>query len=104
MLASVKRAYAYFAVPTFIVLAVAVVSLGPSGEVVCGTGAPLDRLAQTVMSGLGGGHVDGPAATLCVVPTATAWVLGALVILGGSVVIIAASRHSRPVRDETVDV
>lgn len=49
-----------------------VASVGPEAEVVCGTGHVLDRLAQAIMRPLGAGHVDGPAASSCVVPSSAA--------------------------------
>jgi hypothetical protein len=50
-------------VVTSLVLAAVVAGLGPSGQVVSGTGHVLDRIAQAVTQPLGAGHVDGPAAS-----------------------------------------
>jgi hypothetical protein len=66
-----------------VLLATVVVVAGPSNEVVCGTGSVLDRLAQGVMQPLGGGHIDSADATLCVVPSPTSWLIGALVLVVG---------------------
>lgn len=81
-------------------LVVAAVAAGLSGsrEVVCGTGNVLDRIAQAVTQPLGAGHIDGPAATYCVVPSTSAWVMAAIVFAAptsGCVVVKARLGRSR---------
>jgi hypothetical protein len=63
---------------TGLVLAAVVAGLGPSGQIVCGSGHVLDRIAQAVTQPLGAGHVDGPGASYCVVPSTNAWVMAAI--------------------------
>ena len=76
-----------------VVAAAAVVVTGPSDEIPCGTGGTLDRLAQGVMEPLGGGHIDGAAGSLCVVPSPTAWLIGTLLFLVGlGTILLVASR------------
>src|SRR3954451_10175455 len=58
-----------------LVVAGFVLVLGPSTEVVCGAGSLLDRLAPRAPQPLGAGHIDGPLATLCTVPTFAAWLV-----------------------------
>jgi hypothetical protein len=85
-------------VVTNLVLAAVVAGLGPSGEVVCGTGHVLDRIAQAVTQPLGAGHADGPAASYCVVPSTNAWVIAAIAfaaLSGGCLVAMARLRRSR---------
>jgi hypothetical protein len=77
-----------------VLVAAGVVVAGPSDEIPCGTGSTLDRLAQDVMTPLGGGHIDGGDATLCVVPSPTAWFIGTLVFLVGlGTILLVASRR-----------
>jgi hypothetical protein len=46
------------------------------------------------MRPLGGGHIDGVDATLCVVPSPTAWFIGTLVFLVGlGTILLVASRR-----------
>jgi hypothetical protein len=82
-----------------LVLAAVVAALGPSGQVICGTGHLLDRIAQAVTQPLGAGHIDGPAASYCVVPSTSAWIMAAIVFVAalasGSLVAVAQLRHSR---------
>lgn len=65
------------------VAGVAVV-VGPDRQVVCGDGHVLDRVAQRVARGFGGGHVDGPDASTCAVPSAASWAIAAVVLCGGA--------------------
>lgn len=60
----------------FVVLiaAVGVLLAGPTTKVVCGEGHGLDRIAQSVGRGTGGGHIDGPTASYCVVPDDLTWI------------------------------
>lgn len=81
-----------------LVVAAVIAGLGGSREVVCGTGNVLDRIAQAVTQPLGAGHVDGPAATYCVVPSTSAWVMAAIVFAAftsASLVATARLRRSR---------
>jgi hypothetical protein len=72
-----------------------VASLGPEDTVVCGRGHALNRLAQAVTQPLGAGHIDGPSATLCVVPATSAWLLAAGVfLLAVTAAIIFARRQA----------
>jgi hypothetical protein len=64
-----------------LVVAAVVAGLGPEDTVVCGRGHALNRLAQAIMQPLGAGHIDGPSATLCVVPSTGAWLASAGVFL-----------------------
>jgi len=64
-----------------LVAAAVVAGLGPESRVVCGRGHVLDRLAQAVMRPLGAGHIDGPAASLCVVPSTVAWTMAGITLL-----------------------
>lgn len=83
-----------------LVLAGVVAGLGPSDEVVCGTGDVLDRVAQALAQPLGAGHIDGPAATFCVVPSTGAWIMAAIAFValsGGCLLTIARLRRSHPV-------
>lgn len=68
-----------------IVVAFAVLVAGPDRLVVCGTGNVLDRAAQRVA---GGGHVDGPDASRCSVPSAAAWAVAGIALAGGAVLAI----------------
>ena len=74
-----------------------VAGLGPGGTVICGRGHALNRLAQAVMQPLGAGHIDGPTATYCVVPSNTAWLLaaGVFVLIMGTAVVAAWRRRTR---------
>ena len=64
-----------------VVVAAVVAGLGPEDQVVCGTGHTLNRIAQAVMQPLGAGHLDGPSATFCVVPSMAAWLMAAVALL-----------------------
>jgi hypothetical protein len=64
-----------------LVVSSVVAGLGPEDTVVCGRGHALDRLAQAIMEPLGAGHIDGPSATYCVVPSTGAWLLATCVLL-----------------------
>jgi hypothetical protein len=82
-----------------LVLAAVVAALGPSGQVICGTGHPLDRIAQAVTQPLGAGHIDGPVASYCVVPSTSAWIMAtiafAAALTGGSLVAMTQLQRSR---------
>jgi hypothetical protein len=77
--------------------AAAAALLGPETEVVCGQGHALNRLAQKIMQPLGAGHVDGPSATYCVVPSTAAWAMSlvALVAVLGLTLVIVRRRGRR---------
>ena len=82
-----------------VVLAAIVASLGPSRDIVCGTGHVLDRLAQAVMQPLGAGHIDSPTASYCAVPSTTSWRLAAITfgaLVGGSIVVGMSWRPQAP--------
>ena len=74
-----------------------IASVGPEAEVVCGTGHVLDRLVQAIMRPLGAGHVDGAAASSCVVPSSAAWAMsaGALVLVLASTLLLARRLRAR---------
>ena len=73
-----------------------VAGLGPEDTVVCGRGHALNRFAQAIMQPLGAGHIDGPSATLCVVPSTGAWLVSAGVfLLLLSAALVAVRRQSR---------
>jgi hypothetical protein len=77
-----------------LVLAAVVAGLGPSRDIICGTGHVLDRLAQAVTQPLGAGHIDSATASYCAVPSTTSWLLAAIAfvaMVGGS--IVAMSRR-----------
>jgi hypothetical protein len=79
------------------VLSAVVVGLGPSGQVVCGTGHVLDPIAQAVTQPLGAGHIDGSAASYCVVPSTSAWIIATIpfAALAGGRLVAMALRRSR---------
>jgi hypothetical protein len=92
------RRAALWLLPVTALAAVAVLFAGPSALVVCGDGHGLDRLAQSVSHGLGGGHVDGPAASYCRVPSDVTWILAGVV--SGSVFVgVTCRRRRRSVQD-----
>jgi hypothetical protein len=64
-----------------IVSAIAAASIGRSTLVICGRGNVLDRIAQSVTRLLGGGVIDGPRGSYCVVPSMAAWLLAAVVLV-----------------------
>jgi hypothetical protein len=82
-----------------LVVGAVVAGLGPSDEVVCGTGQPLDRIAQAITQPLGAGQTDGPAASYCAVPSTRAWIMAAMafvaVLAGGSLATVSRARRSR---------
>jgi hypothetical protein len=81
-----------------LVPAAIVAGLGPSGQVVCGTGHVLDRIAQAITQPLGAGHIDGSAASNCVVPSTNAWFMAAIAfaaLTGGSLVAMVRPRRPR---------
>jgi hypothetical protein len=93
-----RRRIQQVAAPIALLLAAFVLTRGPYATVVCGEGHPLDTTFQSVRNGLGFGHIDGVAASYCMVPTTLTWALvGLLVITSVALAVVAASR--RPARD-----
>jgi hypothetical protein len=78
-----------------LVAAALVAGLGPEHTVVCGRGSLLDRVAQALTQPLGAGHVDGPSASWCTVPTAGAWLLAVLAALAILEVTFLVARRRR---------
>lgn len=83
-----------------LVVAAATALLGPQRAVICGEGHILDRSAQAIMRPLGGGHIEGPSATRCVVPSTPTWLLAVgvfLVFLAVAAVVAIRRASSRSV-------
>jgi hypothetical protein len=78
-----------------ILLAVSTAAVGPGETVICGEGHLLNRLAQAIMEPLGAGHIDGPSASYCVVPSTTAWLLAIGVFLSMLAFTFLAARRWR---------
>jgi hypothetical protein len=74
-----------------LVVSAVVAGVAPGDTVVCGTGHVLNRLAQALMQPPGAGHIDGPTATYCVVPSTTGWLLaiGVFVVIVGTAIAVA---------------
>jgi hypothetical protein len=70
-------------------------ALGPEDTVICGRGHILDRAAQAFMERLGAGHIDGPTATYCVVPSTAAWILAAAVFLSVAIAGLLLARRDQ---------
>ena len=64
-----------------LVVAGVAAALGPGDHVICGRGHALNRLAQALMERLGAGHIDGPAANYCAVPSTIGWLMAAATFL-----------------------
>jgi hypothetical protein len=78
-----------------LIAATVVAAVGPEDTVICGEGHALNRLAQAIMQPLGAGHIDGPAATYCVVPSTVAWLLAGVVLLAGVIAVVLVARRAR---------
>ena len=83
-----------------VLLSAVTAGIGPEDHtVICGRGHILNRLAQAIMEPLGVGHIDGPVANYCVVPSTAAWLLAAAVFLSVVAVVffVMGRPHNTPV-------
>jgi hypothetical protein len=78
-----------------VAVAVVILFMGPNRDVVCNEGHFLNRMAQDVTGGLGGGHIDGPSASYCVVPANITWVVAGIAFVGLCCAGIVIARQSR---------
>jgi len=77
-----------------VALSATIAALGPDDTVTCGGGHLLNRLAQAVTQPLGAGHIDGPAGSHCVVPSAVAWLMafGTFILTAGVAILVMKRR------------
>jgi len=78
-----------------LLLAVAVLYLGPRDQVICGSATGPSSVAEEAFQGMGSGHVDGPSSNTCPVPGTVSWVLAVLAVPGGvaSGLVLSRPRH-----------
>lgn len=73
-----------------VLLALGIVPWGPKEDVICKEASFPDSLLGDYF-----GHIDGPSATFCVVPTDGAWIAATAVIGGGTGLGLWLGRKSR---------
>jgi hypothetical protein len=79
-----------------LVAASAILGLGPSHSILCGTGSVPDRVVTSLASRLGGGEVDSPSGSYCETPQLRTWLLAAGVLLVVSGAVAAGLRRRSP--------
>jgi len=62
-----------------VVLALAIATIGPNTNVICGRGNLLERIAQKYP--FAGGVIDGANASYCTVPSTGSWIVSGVVLV-----------------------
>jgi hypothetical protein len=91
-----RRRATLWLLPVALLIAVVIVFAGPATKVVCGKGHWLDRVAQSLSKGQGGGHTDGPSASYCVVPSDLTWIIAGGILAAALIVVAVRGRRARP--------